>query len=98
MMHVICEKPLFFTVAECDEVRKIAEEKGLIIGVTYGFTGYPLVEQMAMMVKKGMLGEIRIVDLQYTHGFNSGDDTDASEALKMENEPQDFWYNVCARG
>ncbi|CAI3926820.1 Gfo/Idh/MocA family protein [Commensalibacter communis] len=87
-LHVICEKPLFFTVEECEEVRKIAEEKGLIIGVTYGFTGHPLVEQMAVMVKKGMLGDIRIVDLQYTHGFNAGDDTNASEAQKWRTNPK----------
>ena len=63
-LHVICEKPLFFTVAECEEIEKLAEQKGLIVGVTYGFTGHPLVHQMAAMVAKGMLGEIRIVDMQ----------------------------------
>lgn len=87
-LHVICEKPLFFTVAECEEIEKLAAAKGLIIGVTYGFTGHPLVHQMAAMVKKGMLGEIRIVDLQYTHGFNSGDDSDASEAQKWRTNPK----------
>ena len=56
-IHVICEKPLFFTVAECDAIRALAERKGLIVGVTYGFTGHPLVHQMAAMVRKGMLGE-----------------------------------------
>ena len=86
-LHVICEKPLFFTVAECDEVRELAESKGLIVGVTYGFTGHPLVHQMAAMVKKGMLGEIRIVDMQYTHGFNSGDDEGAGEAVKWRTNP-----------
>ena len=35
---------------------------------------------MAAMVKKGMLGDIRMVDLQYTHGFNAGDDARRSEA------------------
>jgi predicted dehydrogenase len=87
-LHVICEKPLFFTVAECDEIEKLANAKGLIVGVTYGFTGHPLVHQMAAMVKKGMLGEIRIVDLQYTHGFNAGDDTNASEAQKWRTNPK----------
>ena len=81
-LHVICEKPLFFTVKECEEIAALADEKGLIVGVTYGFTGHPLVHQMAAMVKKGMLGEIRIVDLQYTHGFNSGDDANAPEAQR----------------
>ena len=86
-IHVICEKPLFFTVAECEEVAKLAQDKGLIVGVTYGFTGHPLVHQMAAMVKKGLLGEIRIVDMQYSHGFNAGDDTDAGEAVKWRTNP-----------
>jgi predicted dehydrogenase len=86
-IHVICEKPLFFTVAECKEIEKFAQEKGLIVGVTYGFTGYPLVHQMAAMVAKGMLGDIRIVDLQYTHGFNAGDDVGAPEAVKWRTNP-----------
>jgi predicted dehydrogenase len=81
-LHVICEKPLFFTVAECEEIAAFADRKDLIVGVTYGFTGHSLVHQMGAMVKKGMLGDIRIVDLQYTHGFNSGDDTNASEAQR----------------
>lgn len=87
-IHVICEKPLFFTVAECEEVEKLAAAKGLIVGVTYGFTGHPLVHQMAAMVKKGLLGDIRIVDMAYTHGFNSGDDTGAGEALKWRTNPR----------
>ncbi|MDO8881779.1 MAG: Gfo/Idh/MocA family oxidoreductase [Pseudotabrizicola sp.] len=86
-LHVICEKPLFFTVAECDEVAALAAAKGLIVGVTYGFTGHPLVHQMAAMVAKGMLGDIRIVDMQYTHGFNAGDDTNAGDALKWRTNP-----------
>ena len=87
-LHVICEKPLFFTVAECEEIAALATPKGLIVGVTYGFTGHPLVHQMAAMVKKGMLGDIRIVDLQYTHGFNSGDDANASEAQRWRTNPK----------
>ncbi|MGV6874211.1 Gfo/Idh/MocA family protein [Pseudochelatococcus sp. B33] len=86
-LHVICEKPLFFTVAECEEIAGLADEKGLIVGVTYGFTGHPLVRQMAAMVARGWLGEIRIVDLQYTHGFNAGDDVGAPEAVKWRTSP-----------
>lgn len=86
-IHVICEKPLFFTVAECDEIAALAKAKGLIVGVTYGFTGHPMVHQMAAMVKNGMLGDIRIVDMQYTHGFNAGDDVDAPDAVKWRTNP-----------
>lgn len=87
-IHVICEKPLFFTVAECEEVRALAAEKGLIVGVTYGFTGHPMVHQMAAMVARGLLGDIRIIDMAYTHGFNSGDDLDAPEAVQWRTDPR----------
>ncbi|MCB9993551.1 MAG: Gfo/Idh/MocA family oxidoreductase [Hyphomicrobiaceae bacterium] len=87
-LHVICEKPLFFTVAESEQIKELAEHKNLIVGVTYGFTGHPLVHQMATMVKKGMLGDIRIVDMAYTHGFNSGDDVGAPEAVKWRTNPK----------
>lgn len=60
---MICEKPLFFTVAECEEIAALAAAKNLIVGVTCGFTGHPLVHQTAAMVKKGMPGEIPIVDM-----------------------------------
>ncbi|WP_106743375.1 Gfo/Idh/MocA family protein [Yoonia maritima] len=85
-IHVICEKPLFFTVDECEIVAKLAAEKNLIVGVTYGFTGHPLVHQMAAMVAKGVLGDIRIVDMQYTHGFNAGDD-DSADAVAWRTNP-----------
>jgi predicted dehydrogenase len=87
-IHVICEKPLFFTVAECEEIAALADGKGLIVGVTYGFTGHPLVRQMAAMVRTGMLGDIRMVDLQYTHGFNAGDDEGAGEAVRWRTNPK----------
>jgi len=86
-IHVICEKPLFFTSAECEEIAAFAEREGLIVGVTYGFAGHPLVRQMAAMVAKGLLGEIRLVDMQYTHGFNAGDDVDAPDAVKWRTNP-----------
>lgn len=87
-IHVICEKPLFFTVAECDEIAALARAKGLIVGVTYGYSGHPMVHQMAAMVKKGLLGPIRIVDLEYTHGFNAGDDENAGEAVRWRTNPK----------
>ena len=87
-LHVICEKPLFFTVRECEEIERLAEEKGLIVGVTYGYSAYPMLLQMRAMVAKGMIGDVRMVDLTYIHGFSSGDDANASEAQKWRTDPQ----------
>ncbi|MDR0887057.1 MAG: Gfo/Idh/MocA family oxidoreductase [Clostridiales Family XIII bacterium] len=88
-LHVICEKPLFFEVSEGEEIQKLADEKGLIVGVTYGFSGHPLLLQMRQMVQNGDLGDIRMVELQYTHGFNATDAGDKfAEGQKWRVDPK----------
>ena len=86
-LHVICEKPLFFTVAECEEIAELAAARNLVVGVTYGYSGYPMLLQMRAMVEKGLLGDIRLVDLTYIHGFNSMDGNVISEAQKWRTNP-----------
>lgn len=88
-MHVICEKPLFFTSAEAQEIKALAAEKGLIVGVTYGFSGHPLLMQMRAMIAKGEIGDVRMVELQYTHGFSATDNADKfSDAQKWRVDPK----------
>jgi len=88
-IHVICEKPLFFTTAEALEIKALAAEKGLIVGVTYGFSGHPLLMQMRAMIANGEIGDVRMVELQYTHGFSANDSADKfSEAQKWRVDPK----------
>lgn len=68
-LHVICEKPLFFKVEQGEEIKALAEKMNKIVGVTYGFSGSQLLLQMRQMVQNGDLGDIHMVELQYTHGF-----------------------------
>lgn len=88
-IHVICEKPLFFTTAEAREIKALAAAKGLIVGVTYGFSGHPLLMQMRAMIANGDIGDVRMVELQYTHGFSANDSADKfSEAQKWRVDPK----------
>lgn len=70
-LHVVCEKPLCFTVAEATELEALATSRGRIVGLTYGYAGHQLIEQARAMVGNGELGEIRLVNLQFAHGFHS---------------------------
>lgn len=87
-LHVICEKPLFFSVEQGLEIKALAEKKDRLVGVTYGFSGSPVMLQMRQMVKNGDLGEINMVELQYTHGFGCNSDADQnSEGQKWRVDP-----------
>jgi predicted dehydrogenase len=88
-LHVICEKPLFFTSEEGREIKELAEKQENIVGVTYGFSGNQMLLQMRAMIEQGKIGDIRVVDLQYTHGFNATDQADkTSESQKWRIDPK----------
>lgn len=75
-LHVICEKPLFFKVKQGEEIKELAKKQNKFIGVTYGFSGHPLLLQMRSMVQNGEIGGVRMVELEYTHSFNSTDEAE----------------------
>lgn len=79
-LHVICEKPLVFTTEEAVEIKEIAERKGKIVGVTYGFAGNLMLFQMRAMIEQGKIGEINMVELQYTHGYAADKEADEKNA------------------
>ncbi len=87
-LHVVCEKPLCFTVAEAEELQRLAERRGRVVGVTYGYAGHQLIEQARAMVAAGELGEIRLVNLQFAHGFHSEPVEDANPSTRWRVDPR----------
>ncbi len=67
-LHVVCEKPLTFTSEEAEELENLAKKKNRILGVTYGYSGHQLIRQARAMIENGDLGDIRIVNVEFSHG------------------------------
>ena len=87
-LHVVCEKPLCFTTQQAEELRALAARQGRIVGVTYGYAGHQLIEQAREMIAAGELGEIRIVQMQFAHGFHSEAVEAANPATKWRVDPR----------
>jgi predicted dehydrogenase len=64
-VHVVCEKPLAVSTAECEALVGAAEEAGVVHAVCYHVRGYPLVEHMRAEVAAGALGELTFVHGRY---------------------------------
>ncbi len=86
-MHVVCEKPLCFTVEEAQELKALAESKGKIIGVTYGYTGFQMVHQVRKMIENGDLGDIRVINMQFAHGWHNTELEKNDPGLKWRVSP-----------
>lgn len=67
--HVVCDKPVTFSVDEAEMLVKLVEETGLIFALTHNYTGYPMVKQARDMVKNGDIGNIRKVVVEYPQGW-----------------------------
>jgi len=67
--HVMCEKPMTFSVREARELRKIITTSGKVFGLMHNYTGYPMVKLARDMVRDGDLGEIRKIVVQYPQGW-----------------------------
>ena len=63
--NVICEKPLTATLEDAVELEKLVRESGQFMGVTYTYSGYPMVHHARQMVAAGDLGKIRTVQVEY---------------------------------
>ena len=86
-LHVICEKPVTFTVAEAEELKAEAQARGLVFGVMYGYSGYQMLHQARAMVQSGELGQIRMVNMQFAHGFHSQPVEQVSSGAKWRTSP-----------
>ena len=67
--HVICDKPLALDSEQADDLVRTARDAGIVFGVTYNYTGYPMVRQAKAMVRAGELGELRKVVVEYHQGW-----------------------------
>jgi predicted dehydrogenase len=66
---VVCDKPLVHSSEQASELVSLVRSQGTVFGVTYNYTGYPLVRHARDMVASGELGELRKVVVQYSQGW-----------------------------
>ncbi len=67
--HVVSDKPLVHTLEQARDLVSTVEKSGVVFGVTYNYTGYPMVRHAREMVRRGDLGEIRKVIVEYNQGW-----------------------------
>jgi len=70
--NVVCDKPLTTSLAAAKALKRIVEKSGKVFALTHNYTGYPMVKQARCMVRRGDLGKINKVVVEYPQGWLSG--------------------------
>lgn len=82
--HVICDKPVCFSLKEAKELQKIVKKTRLVFALTHNYTGYPMVKEAKAMVKAGEIGKVRKVVVEYPQGW-------LSTFVEKTNQKQAAW-------
>ncbi|SEF86839.1 Gfo/Idh/MocA family protein [Bosea lathyri] len=88
--HVVCDKPLVQSSAQAQALVEAVAERKTVFGVTYNYTGYPMVRQARDMVRDGTIGTVRKVVVEYNQGW-------LATALERDGNKQASWRTDPAR-
>jgi len=67
--HVVCDKPVTFTLEEAQKLAKLVEKTKLVFAVTHNYTGHPLIRHARQLFKGGELGKVHKVIVEYLQDF-----------------------------
>lgn len=67
--HVVCDKPVTFTLEEAEKLAKLVEKTKLVFAVTHNYTGHPLIRHARQLFQSGELGKIHKVVVEYLQDF-----------------------------
>ncbi len=68
-IDVICEKPMTTSLADAQDMVRVADECQRILAVTHTYTGYPMVRHARSLVDEGRIGQVRTVQVEYPQAW-----------------------------
>jgi len=89
-IHIICDKPLSLSLEEGLQLERLANDSGKLFCLTHNYTGYPLIRHAREMVQSGVLGEIRLIQVEYPQDW-------LSEPIEQTGQKQAEWRTDPAR-
>ena len=82
--HVMSDKPATATLEEALALQEVVRKTGKLYGLTYTYTGYPLVREARTRCLRGDFGAVRKVVVEYSQGW-------LSERLETAGVKQASW-------
>jgi predicted dehydrogenase len=94
-INVVCDKPLTTDLADAEELGKLVEKTGLLFGVTYTYTGYPIVKKARDLVRSGALGPIRFVNAEYPQEWLATSAEKENRQASWRTDPEQSGMSNC---
>jgi len=83
-LDVICDKPLTTNLPDAEKLVALAAAKKRLLGVTFNYTGYPMIRHAKQLIADGLIGTLRVVQAEYPQGW-------LATALEKTGQKQASW-------
>lgn len=83
-LHVMSDKPATLDLAQARALADAVAASGKLYGLTHVYTGYPMVREAREIVRRGDLGAVRKVVVEYPQGW-------LSEPIEQGGDKQAVW-------
>lgn len=67
--HVVCDKPMTYSLDEAEELVKLVADSGRVFALTHNYTGHPVIRHARHLFRSGEMGAIRKVIVEYLQDF-----------------------------
>ena len=85
--HVVLDKPMTYTLDEAKQLRDKVKETGKLFMLTHTYTAYPMVKEARERVRRGDLGKIRRIYVEYPQGWLYNDCADVNKQAAWRVDP-----------
>lgn len=78
--HILCEKPMAMTVAECDEIIAACQANNVKLGIAYYRHFYPIINRIKEIIASDEIGKVSVAQIN------------AFEYLEMSPDSPRYWF------
>ena len=83
-LDVICDKPLTTNLPDAEKLVALAAAQKRLLGVTFNYTGYPMIRYAKQLIADGLIGTLRVVQAEYPQGW-------LASAIEKSGQKQASW-------
>lgn len=93
--HVMSDKPATMNVAEALALKSVVESSAQLYGLTYTYSGYPMIKEAKSRILQGELGDIKKVVVEYPQGWLANKNDEKSKQAAWRLDPEKSGISGC---
>ena len=94
-IDILCDKPLTNDFSQAQELVRLSGQAGVVFGVSYVMSCFPMIRQARELVSSGAIGKINQVHVEFLQDWMTPEDVGTAEHVKWRLDPAKSGKTSC---